>query len=131
MNFYVVFCKSKRKFDKYIKVNRCRNKVIIDILDLIKEYDIELPKHTDYFNLMIFTKINNAITKGKDIYYLPDINNGDLKIDELFKIKEIFNFPINFNVLIYYDEFKNDKEILDEIMSNIPNFYASQIIKDY
>lgn len=131
MNFYVVFCKSKRKFDKYIKINRLRNKVIIDIVDLIRDYDIELPKHYDYFNLMVFTKINNAIIKGKDIYYLPDISNGDLKINELLKIKEIFNFPINFNVLIYYDEFKNDKVILDEIMSNIPNFYASQIIKDY
>ena len=68
MNFFIVFCKTRRKFDKYIKINRVRNKVIVDINELVNEYDIDIDKHRDYFNLMIYTRINHSLRKGKDIY---------------------------------------------------------------
>ena len=31
MNFYLVLSKNRKKFDKYVKVNRVKNKIIIDI----------------------------------------------------------------------------------------------------
>ena len=131
MNFYIVFCKSKRKFDKYIKINRVRNKVIVDINELIDEYDIDLNKHKDYFNLMIYTKINHSLRKGKDIYYIPDFKNREVSVSELFKLKEILEFDINFNVLLFYEEFIENTDILNDVFENMSNFTSSQIIKDY
>jgi len=131
MNFYIVFCKSKKKFDKYIKINRVRNKVIVDINELIDEYDIDLNKHKDYFNLMVYTKINHSLRKGKDIYYIPDFKTKDVSVNELFKLKEILEFDINFNVLLFYEEFMENAEILNDVFENISEFSSSQIIKDY
>jgi len=130
MNFYIVFCKTRRKFDKYIKINRVRNKVIVDINELIDEYEIDIDKHRDYFNLMVYTRINHSLRKGKDIYYIPDFKK-DVSVKELFKLKEILEFNINFNVLLFYEEFKEDKEILNDVFENMSEFYSSQIIKDY
>ena len=31
VNFFVVYCKTRKKTDKYLKVNRIKNKYIIDI----------------------------------------------------------------------------------------------------
>jgi len=131
MNFYIVFCKTRRKFDKYIKINRVRNKVIVDITELIDEYDIDINKHKDYFNLMVYTKINHSLKKGKDIYYVPDIKSKEISIKELFKLKEILEYDINFNILLFYEEFIDNKVILNDIFDNISDFSSSQIIKDY
>jgi hypothetical protein len=128
MNFFIVFCKTKKKFDKYIKINRIRNKVIVDICELQKEYDVT---NKDYFNLMVYTKINHALKKGKDIYYIPDFKIKKKSIQELFKLKDILNVNINFNALIFYHEFVDESEVLSDIFDNIPNFNVSQIIKDY
>jgi len=131
MNFYITLTKTRRKFDKYIKINRIRNKVIVDINELISEFGIDSKKHKDYFNLMVYTKINHAIQKGKDVYYIPNTDSNDIKIEQLFNLKKMITFDINFNVLLFYDEFLNDSEILDEFYSNIDRFNSSQIIKDY
>ena len=131
MNFFIVFCKTRRKFDKYIKINRIRNKVIVDIDDLINEYDIDITKHRDYFNLMVYTRINHSLKKGKDIYYIPDFNDKKVSIQELFKLKEIVDMNINFNILLFYEEFMNDSEILEDVFENMDKFSTSQIIKDY
>lgn len=130
MNFFIVFCKTRRKFDKYIKINRVRNKVIVDINELVSEYDIDIDKHKDYFNLMIYTKINHSIRKGKDIYYIPDFGK-EVSVNELFKLKNILEIDINFNVLLFYEEFINNKEVLDDVFENMAKFSTSQIIKDY
>lgn len=130
MNFYIVFCKSRKKFDKYIKVNKVRSKVIVDIEELLLEYDIDLEKHRDYFNLMIYTKINHSLRKGKDIYYIPPFDT-DVSVKELFKLKEILEFDINFNILLFYEEFMDDKEILEDVFDNMSSFTSSQIIKNY
>ena len=131
MNFYITLTKTRRKFDKYIKVNRIRNKVIVDINELMLEYDIDTIKHKDYFNLMIYTKINHALKKGKDIYYIPQTKLSDIKLEQLFKLKESISYDIDFNVLIFYDEFIDDEKILSEIYNNLHRFSHSQIIKDY
>jgi len=131
MNFYITLTKTRRKFDKYIKINRIRNKVIVDINELILEYDVDSSKHKDYFNLMIYTKINHALKKGKDIYYIPQTKISDIKLEQLFKLKESITYDIDFNILIFYDEFIDDEKILSDIYKNIHKFSSSQIIKDY
>jgi predicted RNase H-related nuclease YkuK (DUF458 family) len=131
MNFYITLTKTRRKFDKYIKINRIRNKVIVDINELMLEYGVDSKKHRDYFNLMLYTKINHALKKGKDIYYIPDYKTKDIKLTQLFKLKETIDFEIDFNVLLFYDEFIDDDETLSEIINNLDEFTSSQIIKDY
>ena len=131
MNFYITLTKTRRKFDKYIKINRVRNKVIVDINELMIEYDVETSKHKDYFNLMVYTKINHALKKGKDIYYIPQTKISDLKLEHLFKLKESIAYEIDFNILLFYDEFIDDDSVLNEIFENLDKFNSSQIIKDY
>lgn len=132
MDFFIVFCKTKRKFDKYIKINRIRNKVIINIRELLDNYDIDTndKNYKNYFNFMVYTKITHSLKKGKNIYYIPNYKN-DINISELFKLKDSLNMDIKFNLLLFYDEFINDKIILDEIFDNMASFEASQMIKDY
>jgi len=132
MNVHIVFCKSKNKFEKYIKINRIRNKIIIDIKQQLDENEIEsdVKKYRDYFNLLIYTKILHALRKNKDIYYIPNFNNPNLTLEQILNIKNAINFPINFNILLFYDEFKDDN-IMPEILNNMDFFDISQIIKDY
>ncbi len=131
MEFFIVFCKTKRKFDKYIKVNRIRNKTIVNIKDLMNEYDIDnLTKFKKYFNLMVYTKIKHSLQKQKDIYYIPDFSNN-IKIEELFKLRDSLNLEINFNLLLFYEEFMDDTDIMNNIYENISKFNVSQIIRDY
>ena len=80
MNFYMVFCKSRKKFDKYIKINRIRNKVIIDIKQQLDEENLDYSKFRDYFNLLIYTRIIHSLKKGKDIYYIPNFSNKEIDI---------------------------------------------------
>ena len=131
MNFYITLTKTRRKFDKYIKINRIRNKVIVDINELLIEYDVKNQKHRDYFNLMVYTRINHALKKGKDIYYIPDFKSNDIKLEQLFKLRDSIDFEIDFNVLLFYDEFIDDEKTLQDVYDNLGKFNSSQIIKDY
>lgn len=132
MNFYIVFSKSTKKFDKYVKLNKIKKKEIIDIKKQIAEENLDYKKFKDYFNLMIYTKINHALRKGKDVYYIPNFTDSDIDVSNLFKMKEILvEFPIQFNALIFFDEFKNDELMLKNIYENIDCFNNSQIIESY
>lgn len=134
MNLYVVFCKSKNKYEKYIKINRIRNKVVIDIKQQLDENEIKIEegkKYRDYFNLLIYTRILHALKKNKDIYYIPNFNNKNITLEQIMNIKNIVDYPnVNFNILLFYDEFKNDA-IMEEILDNLDFFDVSQVIKDY
>jgi len=132
MDFYIVLCKSKKKFDKYVKVNRIKNKVIIDIKDQLDENQINNnDKYRDFFNLLIYTKISQSIKKRKDIYYIPNFYDKDLNVDQIIKIKNHIDSNINFNILLFWDEFDENDIILDGIINNLDVFDSSQIIKDY
>ena len=37
MTFFCVYCKTRKKFDKFIKVNKIKNKYIIDIKKIVEE----------------------------------------------------------------------------------------------
>jgi hypothetical protein len=131
MDFYIVFCKVKKKFDKYVKVNKIKNKVIIDIKGQIEENQINnIDKYKDYFNLLIYTKIIQSLKKNKDIYYIPDFSNN-FSMNEIINMKSHIDENINFNILIFFDDFGKNDENLKIILNNLDIFDYSQIIKDY
>lgn len=130
MKFFCVYVKSRKKLDKMIKVNHIKNKYIIDLKKIQEEEEIEAGKEKTYLKILIFQKIQQAIEKKKDIYYIPDFDS-DFSIDRLLNIKKILGEGNEFNVLIFYNEFRKDQKILDDVISNLSKFNGSQIIRDY
>lgn len=130
MNFFLVFCKSGKKFDKYVKLNRIRSKCVIDIKKMMSEEDVSLdrPATMEYFKVLIFKKMQLAAKKRKDIYYIPNFDNV-VPIEKLFRIKELLVHH-KFNLLFFYDEFKDD-ELKDAVMNVLNEFDGSQIIENY
>jgi hypothetical protein len=115
--------------DKYIKVNRVKNKYIIDIKKIIEEEELSPSDDKIYLKILIFQKIQQAIDKNKDIYYIPDFDN-DFSIEKLLNLKKILG-ENDFNVLIFYNEFRKSPEVMDDVFSNLSKFSNSQIIRDY
>lgn len=129
MSFFCVYCKTRKKFDKFIKVNKIKNKYIIDIRRIVEEEEVDFEDDKTYLKILIFNKIQQAIDRKKDIYYIPDFEN-EFSIEKLLNLKKILG-DNNFNVLIFYNEFRKNQEIVDEVFSNLSKFTSSQIIRDY
>ena len=129
MNFFCVYVKTRKKMDKYIKVNKVKNKYIIDIKKIIEEEELSHLEDKTYLKIIIFNKIQQAIDKKKDIYYIPDLDN-EFSIEKLLNLKKILG-DNNFNVLVFYNEFRKFPEIIDDVFSNLSKFSNSQIIRDY
>jgi hypothetical protein len=129
MNFFCVYVKTRKKFDKYIKINAIKNKYIIDINKIISEEEVDFTEDKTYLKIIIFNKIQQAIDKKKDIYYIPDFDN-EFSIEKLLNLKKILGEHI-FNVLIFYNEFRRNPEVIDDVFSNLSKFSNSQIIRDY
>lgn len=129
MNFFCVYCKVRKKFDKYIKVNKIKNKYIIDIKRIVEEEDVDFEDDKTYLKILIFNKIQQAIDRKKDIYYIPDFDN-EFSIEKLLNLKKILG-DNNFNILIFYNEFRKNQDILEEVFNNLSKFSNSQIIRDY
>ena len=129
MNFFCVYVKTRKKFDKYIKINAIKNKYIIDINKIISEEEVDFTEDKTYLKIIIFNKIQQAIDKKKDIYYIPDFDN-EFSIEKLLNLKKILG-ENNFNVLIFYNEFRRNPEVIDDVFSNLSKFNSSQIIRDY
>ena len=129
INFYVVYCRTSKKFTKYIKVNRVRNKYIIDIKKIIDEEEVDFENEKTYLKILILNKIQQAIEKKKDIYYIPDFDNS-FSIEKLLNIRQLLGNN-NFNVLVFYNEFRKDPDILEDVLGNLDRFNASQILRDY
>jgi len=130
MRFFCVYVTSRKKFDKYVKVNRLRNKYIIDIRKIIEDEEISLEDEKTYLKIIIFNKIQQAVDKNKDIYYIPDFSS-DFSIEKLLNIKKILGEQNEFNVLIFYNEFRKETAILEDVLGNLSKFSNSQIIRDY
>ena len=128
MQFFVVYVKSRKKFDKFVKSNKIRNKYIIDIKKIIEEEEID-PEDKTYLKIIVFNKINQAIEKNKDVYYIPNFDS-EFSIEKLLNIRKIL-IDKNFNILLFYNEFRKDNDLLEDIMGNLENFSNSQIIRDY
>ncbi len=129
MEFFCVYCKTRKKFDKFIKINRIRNKYIIDIKKIVDEEEVDFKDDKTYLKILIFNKIQQAIDKKKDIYYIPDFDS-DFSIEKLLNLKKILG-QNNFNILVFYNEFRKNPEIMDEALSNLSKFSNAQIIRDY
>ena len=129
MEFFCVYCKTRKKFDKFIKINRIRNKYIIDIKKIVDEEEVDFKDDKTYLKILIFNKIQQAIDKKKDIYYIPDFDK-DFSIEKLLNLNKILG-ENNFNVLVFYNEFRKNPEIMDDVLSNLSKFNNSQIIRDY
>jgi len=129
MNFFCVYVKTRKKFDKFIKVNRIKNKYIIDIKKIIEEEEVQFQEDKTYLKILIFNKIQQAIDRKKDIYYIPDFDN-EFSIEKLLNLKKILGSN-SFNVLVFFNEFRKNQEILDDLFENLSKFQNSQIIRDY
>ena len=129
MQFFVVYVKQMKKFQKYIKVNKIRNKYIIDIKKISEEEGLDYDTERTYLKILVFNKIQQAIEKNKDIYYIPDFEH-DFSIEKLLNIKKILN-ENDFNILIFYNEFRKDNDLLQDALGNLTKFSNSQIIRDY
>ena len=129
MNFFCVYCKTRKKFDKFIKINKIKNKYIIDIKKIVEEEEVDFDDDRTYLKILIFNKIQQAIDRKKDIYYIPDFDN-EFSVEKLLNLKRILG-ENNFNVLIFYNEFRKNQEIIEEVFSNLSKFNSSQIIRDY
>jgi DUF1009 family protein len=129
MEFFCVYCRTRKKFDKFIKINRIRNKYIIDIKKIVDEEEVDFKGDKTYLKILIFNKIQQAIDKKKDIYYIPDFDN-EFSIEKLLNLKKILG-ENNFNVLVFYNEFRKNPEIMDDVLSNLSKFNTSQIVRDY
>jgi hypothetical protein len=130
MDFFCVYVKTRKKLDKYIKVNKIKNKYIIDIRKIIDEEEINFQTEKTYLKIIIFQKIQQAVEKNKDIYYIPDFDS-EFSIEKLINLKKILGENNNFNVLIFYNEFRKDSFIVEDLFSNLSKFNSSQIIRDY
>jgi hypothetical protein len=106
-----------------------KNKYIIDIRRIVDEEEVDFNDDKTYLKILIFNKIQQAIDKKKDIYYIPDFDN-DFSIEKLLNLKKILG-DNNFNVLIFYNEFRKNPEVMDDVLSNLSKFSNSQIIRDY
>ncbi len=129
MTFFCVYCRTRKKFDKYIKVNKIKNKYIIDIKKIIEEEEVNFKDDRTYLKILIFNKIQQAIERKKDIYYIPDFDN-EFSIEKLLNLKKILG-ENDFNVLIFYNEFRKNQEIIEDVYSNLSKFSSSQILRDY
>ena len=51
MNFFCVYVRTRKKFDKFIKVNKIKNKYIIDIKKIIEEEEANFSIDKTYLKL--------------------------------------------------------------------------------
>ena len=130
MMFFCVYVRTRKKLEKYIKVNKIRNKYIIDIKKIIEEEEVDFDTEKTYLKILVFNKIQQAIEKNKDIYYIPDFDN-QFSIEKLLNIKKILGSSNQFNVLVFHSEFRKEQSILDDVMNNLSKFDSSQLIRDY
>jgi len=130
MEFYCVYVKTRKKLDKYVKVNRIKNKYIVDIKKILEEEEIDFDKDRTYLKILVNQKIQIAIEKNKDIYYVPDFEH-DFSIEKLLNIKRLLGEENNFNILIFFNDFRKENELLDDVFTNLSKFTNSQIIRDY
>lgn len=131
LNFFLVLCKTRKKIDKYIKINKIRNKYVIDIKKMMDEEEISDSEihSSDYFKILILKKFNMAKEKKKDIYYIPYFQIIK-EHKKLFNIKDLLETTHNFNLLYFYDDFDKNQQPTD-ILDNITEFDITQLLKDY
>lgn len=128
INFCVVYARTRKKVDKYFKVNQIRNKYVLDIKKLMDD-EIDGENDIMFLKIIILNKIQLAMEKGKDIYFIPNFDDN-FSINKLLNLKKILG-DNNFNILVFHDEFKKYPEYLNDALDNLTKFDHSQLVKDY
>ncbi len=130
MQFFLVLTKNRKKFDKYSKINKIRNKTVIDIAKIIWEENIDLsnPVEVTYFKVLIHRLILLSIEKNKVVYYIPSIK-PDINIEKLLELKNI-EYITDFNLLFFFKDFTEDL-IINKLTNNFDVFNTIQILEDY
>ena len=130
MDFFCVYVKTRKKLDKYVKTNHIKNKSIIDLKKILEDEELNFNRDKTYLKILINQKVQQALEKSKDIYYIPDFDN-EFSIEKLLNIKQLLDLKHNFNILVFYNDFRKDTEILSSVFENLTKFDNSQIIRDY
>jgi len=135
LNFFLVLCNTRKKIEKYIKLNKIRNKYIIDIEKMLEEEEMTYVEclTSDLFKIIILKKFNLAKEKKKDIYYIPYMHDTDTdNATKVFNIKNLIENTHNFNLLYFYDDLEQEQQLqTKEILNNIESFDLTQILEDY
>lgn len=135
-NMFVVLCKQRKKLDKYFKINRIRNKIIIDVKKMAEDEGLTYEDAVKYefFKLLILKEFYRAIDRKRDIYYIPHFETDDMKENptKILTMKEmdIIDTNFTFNLLCFYNDFDAPAEVT-EILNKIEEFDFIQLLKDY
>ena len=129
---FLCMVKTRKKLDKYFKINKIRNKYVIDVRKIMEDEKIN-PNDAEsmaFFKVLVWNRIMSAEEKNKDIYYIPNFQNHNLQVSNLLNMKNINQGTRCFNLLIFFEEFVGTNW-LNDVMNNLDAFDHSQIIKDY
>lgn len=129
MQFFCVYAATKKKVDKYFKINKIRGKYVLDVKRMLEDENIDQNGDKIYLKILIFNKIQRAIEKNKDIYYIPNLDE-EFSIGKLLNLRKILG-DNNFNILLFYEDLDKYPEIREEALGNLSKFSNSQIIRDY
>ncbi len=131
LNFVLVICKTRKKFDKFVKINKIKNKYIIDIKKMLDEDGLTPAQasQSSVFKLNLLKKFYLAKDKKKHIYYIPNVMQ-QTQMSKLFNIKELIADTHNFTLLYFYDDFEKDKQPTD-ILNRLEEFDLAQMLEDY
>lgn len=130
-DFFLVLCKQKNKITKYFKLNRITKKIVIDVKKIANDEDMTYEEaiKEDFFKLLIYKKIQEAIVKKRDIYYIPYFaENTDP--ENVLNIKDYVDEHFDFNLLCFYTDFGQPDEVT-KILNNIHEFNFVQLLEDY
>lgn len=132
MQFHLALVRTRKKLDKYFKINKIRNKYIIDVRKIMDDENINAndPESMAFFKVLVWNRIQAAEEKNKDIYYIPNFQNHQLQVSKLLQMKKIYQDKHNFNLLLFFEEFVGTNWLID-ILAGLDTFDNSQIIKDY
>ena len=132
MNFFCCYVKTRKKIDKYFKVNKIKGKYVVDLKKMIDEEGISSESDKTYLKTLIFNKVQRAIEKNRDVYYIPNFDE-EFSIEKLLNLKKILE-DNTFNILVFYDEFKKtnrDEDLINQAFDHLSYFDNSQILRDY
>lgn len=134
IEIFCVFTNNRKKLDKYVKVNKIKNKIIIDVQKLIssEKFDMNDPIQAKYMKILILKKINMAKAKGKKVYYIPHLKSDRFNMESLKTLKKLVGDNGKLGLIFFWKDFVNDKNGLKKkVIENIDIFTIVQMFEDY
>lgn len=130
MKFCLVYSKNRKKFDKYVKKNSISNKLIIDVKKMMDDEEIDEDNlSSDFFKILIWKKVEWAIERGKDIYYIPWTRNQFFNPQKTLTLKCMVPHDWRFDMLLFHNDFRNDHK-LNTFYNMLSEFDGTQIVEE-